>query len=88
MATWYDHTAELECREIFPIDMLRYDNCWPAAVEDSNKLYRNLRDKKRTTFRVNVRAVSQNKAHWTKDRWSSFGVRVIKTKCTKLGGQL
>ncbi len=50
----------------FPIDMLRYDKCWPAAgvleVDGPERI---------------VVIESRSEGYWTPDRWSSFGWIVV-----------
>lgn len=61
----------------FPVDMLRYDSCWPGRPEDAAAIIDH------GDFRTR-RAVQLVTAHATKgypkitdDRWSSFGWQVI-----------
>jgi len=74
----YRHEAVVQGRGSFPIDMLRYDQCWPVGGEDSVEIERSLHHE-RGPFTVNVRADSPAKEHWTPDRWRSFGWTVVNT---------
>lgn len=65
-------------RGVFPIDMLRYDACWPLRGEDVHQIelpsteLRNTQDRiiwLKTSGRVDPRP--------TKARWASFGWHVI-----------
>ena len=51
-------------RGYFPVDMLRYDCCWPRRGEDSSLLLVH-GDKERTVEMMGVKPP-------TKDRWRSF----------------
>ena len=64
----------------FPLDMLRYDCCWPATGEDAAKLGRSIRgeylsEDKHPPIRVAtyVRNKTETKQPWTPERWGSFG---------------
>lgn len=63
----------------FPVDMLRYDRCWPATSESATMLGRGeIRD-------VQLKCYAENKVPpITEGRWQSFGWRVISTKMTKI----
>lgn len=54
----------------FPLDMLRYDACWPATEMDSATASDHERDRRR----VNLRTASPNSP--TPERWESFGWKV------------
>lgn len=60
----------------FPLDMLRYDACWPAGSEDVDKVATTRDDPDYRTAR-RVRLTSQTRAI-TPDRWASFGWKVVK----------
>lgn len=53
----------------FPMDMLRYDCCFPAKAEDAHEI-NSTKD-----FRAIALAQDHDKAtgRWTPDRWASFG---------------
>ena len=56
----------------FPIDMLRYDQCFPVYEADEPKISNN------TYLRERVRIeVKTNSMSITPDRWSSFGWNII-----------
>lgn len=58
----------------FPMDMLRYDACFPArSVDSANMVGRS--DEERE---VVVARGSETKAHagWTEGRWKTFGVKI------------
>ena len=60
----------------FPIDMLRYDRCWPASEEDAAQAQYPGSDG------ATVRLVAhESNRHWqpTRARWESFGWKVIET---------
>ncbi len=58
----------------FPIDMLRYDACWPASEEDSHLIECTLRHE--TDHRVLV-TVYHRRYLLTAVRWESFGWSVV-----------
>jgi hypothetical protein len=60
-------TFAVEGEGDFPIDMLRYDKCWPATERDSHVIaYKNRRT-------VELRSLTGS----TDRRWASFGWRVV-----------
>ncbi len=56
----------------FPVDMLRYDRCWPATTDDAIAIVNEPRE---------VRMGSNQ--YPTQDRWTSFGWQI--TDITKVG---
>ena len=52
----------------FPLDMLRYDSCWPHSGDDVAEIESSLSREQRRLFQI--RLVGINKP--TLDRWSSF----------------
>jgi hypothetical protein len=64
-------TPECESSQ-FPIDMLRYDSCWPAQECDSNAITRSLSSVLSVQHAQPV-YVASNKPHLTVERWRSFG---------------
>lgn len=80
MATrFYIFNFVVEGSGIFPIDMLRYDSCWPdgsEAVEDILAEYPS--DRAFKTRRVRLRCIGEFKTHRvTEARWRSFGWTVV-----------
>lgn len=67
----------------FPIDMLRYDCCVPAQLEDVSKIERSMDDGVQTASRPNqersirLRRYAVGSALPTLDRWKSFGWEVV-----------
>jgi hypothetical protein len=58
----------------FPLDMLRYDGCWPAESEDVDKLDRLLNDTEiRVTRRFYLTLATAKHGSPTVERWQSFG---------------
>lgn len=51
----------------FPIDMLRYDGCWPSTQQDASAIER--------SFRKGEAAIIELEGIYpeTSDRWASFG---------------
>ncbi len=64
----------------FPLDMLRYDGCWPESEKDAGLIRDTMEPggTKITPLMVKVRA--RKSIHWepTAARWESFGWRVIR----------
>lgn len=61
----------------FPVDMLRYDQCWPVTSEDANKIAASFGDvceDRKWTIRLTMAA--RHKLGPTVGRWQSFCVRV------------
>lgn len=70
---WYKHTATIKFSGRFPIDMLRFDSCFPATGMDTAKIERSLlRERGGGKEEVQVCAYSDRKDHWTLGRWKSF----------------
>ncbi len=57
----------------FPVDMLRYDSCYPATETDSNAIINSIITQSGGEIRVEKRVESKDKAFFTKARWESFG---------------
>lgn len=61
--------ATITGRGAFPIDMLRYDTCWPVSSEDASKIRRSIED---VPHRWSIR-VTTSRRGFTDGRWESFG---------------
>ena len=59
----------------FPVDMLRYDGCWPRTSEDAVAITRDVRDGK--LHRVTL--ISHHRPP-TVARWKSFGWDVVEQR--------
>jgi len=76
MARLYRHEFVVEGKMAFPIDMLRYDHCYPAREIDSTTIAEYVRtygniDKHE---KVVLNQVTEGKKPYlTNDRWKSFG---------------
>lgn len=57
----------------FPIDMLRYDHCFPRTTEDSDALGFAYREKLGSFIEVSL----QGSHSPTKTRWESFGWTIV-----------
>ena len=76
---------EVEGTVDFPLDMLRYDACWPARGEDAGTIARTFDRECRLSarrddapFRVRLRRSAPGKeCEPTVERWRSFGWDVI-----------
>jgi len=78
----YLHEATVEVHVRFPVDMLRYDSCFPATTEDAVAITKAIMGPRLVTH-VRLQAFSQNKTHWTPERWKSFGIEIIETSVRK-----
>ena len=68
----------------FPIDMLRYDSCWPASESDSAEISKTfhrfpLPKEELVTIKLKRYTFSKNDLP-EKDRWASFLWNVIDTQ--------
>ena len=73
------YTLTVEGLAPFPVDMLRYDACYPATEADSGRIERLGEPGNTDRVRVTV-AKSAGTAHaflWTPARWESFGWKVV-----------
>lgn len=63
----------------FPIDMLRYDQCWPRSEgEDSRAIEQSFPQGRRVTgARYRVTLVTHASNRPTGARWESFGFKVV-----------
>src|SRR3972149_6629544 len=64
------YTATFQGSGAFPVDMLRYDQCWPRIESEMPKLAMHHSD--RAYFEVRTVTVSSYKP-FTERRWESFG---------------
>ena len=76
MAKRYYQTFIVETAFQFPIDMLRYDACFPSSEMDSGYIIGSLTNFKRP-IRVRISRWIQGKAPKpTIGRWESFGCKI------------
>ena len=61
----------------FPIDMLRFDECWPETVQDSEKIKNSFGYRHGRRVRWEINLVSKRNNVPTHDRWQSFAVEVV-----------
>ena len=61
----------------FPIDMLRFDECWPASVEDSGKLSNTFGFRHGRRVRWQLTLISTRQDAPTVDRWLSYSIDVV-----------
>ncbi len=68
----------------FPVDMLRYDSCWPADGDSAFKLvlplYEQTNDGQRNWLRKTRVLRLRSYSNPTDARWSSFGWMVVNEK--------
>lgn len=60
----------------FPLDMLRYDSCFPLRQEDVSRI--DDRNRERVTVKLAMYHAT-SKPNITDARWSSFGWSVVRT---------
>lgn len=70
----FEHRFKVWGKTAFPIDMLRYDNCRPATVQDSAKIARSQKQAPGELVFVELFSVTTDK-NWrpAADRWREFG---------------
>ena len=70
----FEHKFKVRGQRAFPIDMLRYDRCWPATRQDSRQIERFVKQEGDATGCVGLLSVSEE-SHWrpASDRWRTFG---------------
>lgn len=71
----YAHTMTVIGRGTFPIDMLRYDACYPDTSADSGMIEASLEfDPHLPPREITIRKVTNTKDdQFTAKRWNSFG---------------
>lgn len=79
----YYHEATVKGRGAFPLDMLRYDCCFPAQSFDVEVI--SATQKHATTWECKVGKVSTLKANpFTVARWNSFGCGIENIQTRRL----
>jgi hypothetical protein len=83
MGRKWSQTFVVEGMSSFPIDMLRYDHCWPSTSEDASTITELLAHKfvqksDKGPQRVTLQRDSELKhTQPTEARWKSFGWTVV-----------
>lgn len=75
MAKVTEHRFTVRGGGAFPLDMLRYNSCWPARGVDVVALHRGMGQPHRATAAREVTLEGVDVP--TNDRWESFGWTVI-----------
>lgn len=70
-----EHTFTVRGRVPFPIDMLRYDACWPVTAADAQAIEDSINRVSRTGYDVTL--TTNSKYGPTKARWNSFMWNVL-----------
>ena len=79
----YYQTFEVTGRFSFPLDMLRYDSCFPAGQEDACALTHACVDSPEAQWKIRLARYVFVKDHLpTKDRWASFSCSVVNGSVT------
>lgn len=78
---WYRHTFLVKGTDTFPVDMLRYDACFPADTADAQLI---LADDHEGPREIWLRTYNQQKG-WapTHSRWESMTWRVLEWETQK-----
>lgn len=76
MAKLYYHRFVVEGVGYFPLDMLRYDGCWPGTSEDVDAISYIEDGMKR---RVQLTTIGHKDWKPTLGRWQSFGWEVLES---------
>jgi hypothetical protein len=76
----YKHTADISSGLEFPLDMLRYDQCYPDRGEDASRMA--TQDPEAPIRVATVR--NTRIPPWTDGRWRSFGCTVKHVDTWKL----
>lgn len=63
---------ELSARHRFPVDMLRYDCCWPSASDDARKIESSFAQFGNPTP-LEIVLITDRSNRPTVGRWESFG---------------
>ena len=71
----HEFLFEVEGPAPFPIDMLRYDECFPASETDSARIEQSFTDSQDRPLRVLLRG-----GHPNAERWGSFLWRVVEVR--------
>lgn len=74
----YLHRARVTTVHPFPLDMLRYDSCFPNSSEDAVLIEKSIKTHPREAYTVTVaRYGSRQRDHdFTPARWRSFGCAI------------
>ena len=73
----YYQTFTVTTKFQFPIDMLRYDGCFPHTEIDAGAISRNLTDQTRPiTVQIGRYVTNKRMCEPTIERWASFGCKV------------
>ena len=77
MTVKYIHIAEVRGSGAFPLDMLRYDACWPTHQEDvlniGTTLGRNAKERTVSVSTITTHRITKDAIPFTEGRWRSFG---------------
>lgn len=71
---WFEHKFEVVGQTAFPIDMLRYDSCFPETVQDSKMIKESLESPNSGMRTVGLVCLT-GKTDWrpATDRWRASG---------------
>ena len=78
----YEHTFTVRGKGDFPIDMLRYDSCYPAtgvdaaAIEATKDRFADA-ESRRKVREIKLYSISRTMVGPTNDRWASFMWSVV-----------
>jgi hypothetical protein len=89
MASVYQHEITVQGTGPFPLDMLRYDACWPRTQSAVDAIHASIQGPRITEkeYTVELACVSNTKLScWATERWASFGWAVIAQRTDRVGG--
>ena len=76
MARQYYSIAAVTCEYAFPIDMLRYDRCWPVTEQDSGNI-ENTYSYDHNYPPIFVARIHERGQLFTTERWKSRGAHLV-----------
>ncbi len=74
----HTHKIRVTTVHAFPLDMLRYDSCWPESDQDALAIAKSLEKYPDEACSVTVcrHSTSKRDLGWTDARWESFGCKI------------
>jgi hypothetical protein len=73
VANKYRTFAVVSGKNVFPVDMLRYDQCFPYGSNDVYGLFESTAEETGIFSLILAQDSASPKGNWTPDRWRSFG---------------
>lgn len=79
--TPYRQTFKVKYKNSFPLDMLRYDRCYPATQQDVSVI---MLISPHIEFEVEIQRIIFDKKQLPSERWNSFGCTIHSVHTEKL----